>query len=244
MPEFATSFAYEMHENAPAWREAQLLPNEPFVFGGLLDSLASSQPFIELASVLPQRWVNAQTTPEQLRAALRLHLCFDDQNPLADGYERGLTGFWRLVNLLQWLPDMTFTSRNVVRSNIGQVPRPVDSLATIATPDGPTPDATLDASVLAQWQELAELEVLSKQQIALLQRLPLPVPEVGYALQDEAGAIIAEADLAWPALHRAHCFIHDQQADAFITQGWQLTHGELDAELIDTLTQLVTGGKA
>jgi len=169
-------FAYEMHENAPAWREAQLLPNEPFVFGGLLDSLASSQPFIELASVLPQRWVNAQTTPEQLRAALRLHLCFDDQNPLADGYERGLTGFWRLVNLLQWLPDMTFTSRNVVRSNIGQVPRPVDTLVTIATPDGPTPDATLDASVLAQWQELAELEVLSKQQIALLQRLPLPVP--------------------------------------------------------------------
>ncbi|MFM5260284.1 DEAD/DEAH box helicase [Aeromonas veronii] len=237
-------FAYEMHENAPAWREAQLLSDEPFVFGGLLDALASSQPFIELASVLPQRCLINPITPDQLHAALRLHLCFDDQNPLADNYERGLTGFWRLVNLLQWLPDMTFTSRNAVRNNIGQVPRPVDTLVTTATPDGTTSDATLDAGVLAQWQELAELEVLSQQQIVLLQRLPLPVPEVGYALQDDAGAIIAEADLAWPALHRAHCFIDDQQADAFIAQGWQLTHGELDAELIDTLTQLVTGGKA
>ena len=214
------------------------------MFGGLLDALASSQPFIELASVLPQRCLINPITPDQLHAALRLHLCFDDQNPLADNYERGLTGFWRLVNLLQWLPDMTFTSRNAVRNNIGQVPRPVDTLVTTATPDGTTSDATLDAGVLAQWQELAELEVLSQQQIVLLQRLPLPVPEVGYALQDDAGAIIAEADLAWPALHRAHCFIDDQQADAFIAQGWQLTHGELDAELIDTLTQLVTGGKA
>ena len=49
-----------------------------------------------------------------MRSWLRLHICFDDRYTQDDGYEAGLNGFWRLVNLLQFLPDMTFTSRKAV----------------------------------------------------------------------------------------------------------------------------------
>ncbi|MCV5767595.1 hypothetical protein OFN22_29315, partial [Escherichia coli] len=90
---------------------AELLPDEPFVFGGLLDSCNSSQQFIELASVLPQQAIKPTTSVAQMRSWLRLHICFDDRYTQDDGYEAGLNGFWRLVNLLQFLPDMTFTSR-------------------------------------------------------------------------------------------------------------------------------------
>ncbi|HDN9016128.1 TPA: DEAD/DEAH box helicase [Aeromonas salmonicida] len=222
-------FAYEMHENAPGWREPHLLPDEPFVFGGLLDSCGSSQPFIELAVVLPQRYIIPATTVEQMRAALRLHLCFDDRYPEDDDYERGFNGFWRLVNLLQFLPDMTFTSRKAVQ-------QPQHKPATDQTVALPTPELTNDGD----WQEIIDLGLLSTEEIALLQALPLPVPVLGYALQDEQREIIAEADLAWPEQRLAHIVEDEAAAEQFTQHRWQVTTGPLNQQTF----QFLSGGNA
>lgn len=215
-------FAYEMHENAPSARQVQLLPEEPFVFGGLLDSCGSSQPFVELATVLLQRSIKPTTTVEQMREALRMHLCFDDRNPEADGHEKGLNGFWRLVNLLQFLPDMSFTSRQAIH-------HPQEKAAVVESPTAPFKVED------KEWQEIIEFELLTREEMFLLQTASLPVPVVGFALQDEQGEIVAEADLAWPDQQSAIIFEDEAAAEKFKQYGWQVALGPVTSESIQYL---------
>jgi DEAD/DEAH box helicase domain-containing protein len=219
-------FAYEMHENAPGYRQAQLLPDEPFVFGGLLDSCGSSQQFIELASVLPQRYIKPATTADQMRAALRLHVSFDDRYTEDEGYERGLNGFWRLVNLLQFLPDMSFSSRKAVHNPQVQI---------VVEPTEPAPEISDNGD----WNEIIELSLLTAQEISLLQTLAWPVPVLGYPLQNEFGEIVAEADLAWPEQKRALIFEDEASAAPFTNCGWTVVVGPISQETLQSLS----GGK-
>lgn len=215
-------FAYEMHENAPRHRQQYLLPNEPFVFGGLLDSCGSSQPFIELATVLPQHYIKPTTTPEQMRAALTLHLCFDDRYSEDDGYERGLNGFWRLVNLLQFLPNMSFTSRKAA-----QLPQEMFT---------PEPVEVHKPDLGEEWQEAIDLGLLAVDEVALLRTAALPIPEFGYPLQSDIGEIIAEADLAWLAMKIALFYQEGAGHEQFISAGWKVVIGAVNERTIAYLT--------
>ena len=221
-------YAYEMQENAPAWRLAELLPDEPFVFGGLLDSCNSSQQFIELASVLPQQAIKPTTSVAQMRSWLRLHICFDDRYTQDDGYEAGLNGFWRLVNLLQFLPDMTFTSRKTVHL-------PQESVDTKVSA---TPEAVPETD--ESWAEIIEFGLLSAEEIALLQSHSLSAPTLGYELQDDEGEIIAEADLAWPSQKWALIIDNQEFIPLFTTRGWHVAFGPIDE---NTLQHLSGGDK-
>ncbi|EPY9268960.1 hypothetical protein ACXHWO_004841, partial [Escherichia coli] len=221
-------YAYEMQENAPAWRLAELLPDEPFVFGGLLDSCNSSQQFIELASVLPQQAIKPTTSVAQMRSWLRLHICFDDRYTQDDGYEAGLNGFWRLVNLLQFLPDMTFTSRKTVHL-------PQESVDTKISA---TPEAVPETD--ESWAEIIEFGLLSAEEIALLQSHSLSAPTLGYELQDDEGEIIAEADLAWPSQKWALIIDNQEFIPLFTTRGWHIAFGPIDE---NTLQHLSGGDK-
>ena len=216
-------YAYEMQENALAERLEQLIPDEPFIFGGLLDSCGSSQQFIELASVLLQRHVVPATTVSQMRDALRLHICFDDRHPEDSGYEAGLNGFWRLVNLLQFLPDMTFTSRKAVQN-----PQVKTTVTTSAD--------ELAAAYGQDWNEIIELGLLSHEEVTLLQNLPFPVPVMGYELQNELGEIIAEADLAWLEQKKALIFEDEIFAEYFKAAGWYVVVGQINQETIQRLS--------
>ncbi|HAJ4486575.1 TPA: DEAD/DEAH box helicase, partial [Escherichia coli] len=221
-------YAYEMQENAPAWRLAELLPDEPFVFGGLLDSCNSSQQFIELASVLPQQAIKPTTSVAQMRSWLRLHICFDDRYTQDDGYEAGLNGFWRLVNLLQFLPDMTFTSRKAVHL-------PQESVDTKVSA---TPEAVPETD--ESWAEIIEFGLLSAEEIALLQSHSLSAPTLGYELQNDEGEIIAEADLAWPSQKWALIIDNQEFIPLFTTRGWHVAFGPIDE---NTLQHLSGGDK-
>ncbi|EMX1538540.1 DUF1998 domain-containing protein [Escherichia coli] len=221
-------YAYEMQENAPAWRLAELLPDEPFVFGGLLDSCNSSQQFIELASVLPQQAIKPTTSVAQMRSWLRLHICFDDRYTQDDGYEAGLNGFWRLVNLLQFLPDITFTSRKAVH-----LPQESVDTKVSATPEEvPETDES--------WAEIIEFGLLSAEEIALLQSHSLSAPTLGYELQNDEGEIIAEADLAWPSKKWALIIDNQEFIPLFTTRGWHVAFGPIDE---NTLQHLSGGDK-
>lgn len=220
-------FAYEMQENAPIDRIKQLLPDEAFILGGLLDSCGSSQQFIELATVLYQRYVVKSTTPEMMRHALKLHLCFDDRHPEDQGYEAGLNGFWRLVNLLQFLPDMTFTSRMAVHN---PAPKVIVS----------KPDDVTTLVVDSAWHEIFELGFLSLDEIALLKTIPFGVPEMGFELQNELHEIVAEADLAWPQEKKALIYENELFAAQFKLAGWDTVVGSITQE---TIKELLEGDK-
>lgn len=221
-------FAYEMHENAPHHRQSQLLPEEPFVFGGLLDSCESSQRFIELASVLAQRFINPSTSAETMRAALQLHVSFDDRYTKDEGYERGLNGFWRLVNLLQFLPGMSFSSRKAVRS---------PQLQVVVEPEAQEVEIQDSGG---NWSEAIELGLLTAQDVSLLQTLTWPMPIMGYPLQNEFGEIVAEADIAWPENKTALIFEDQASAAPFINSGWTVVVGQISKETIWSLS----GGKS
>ncbi len=213
-----------MQENAPTDRIKQLLPDEPFIFGGLLDSCSSSQQFIELATVLYQRYVVKSTTPEIMFHALKLHLCFDDRHPEDQGYEAGLNGFWRLVNLLQFLPDMTFTSRMAVHNPAQKV--------IVSKPDEVTAPVVDSA-----WHEMFELGLLSLDEIALLQSIPFGVPEIGFELQNELHEIVAEADLAWPQEKKTLIYEKELFAAQFKLAGLDTVVGQITQETINGLLE-------
>ncbi|ENA0665212.1 helicase, partial [Enterobacter roggenkampii] len=165
---------------------------------------------------------------EQMRNWLRLHICFDDRYSQDDGYEAGFNGFWRMVNLLQFLPDMTFTSRKAVNL-------PQESGA-----------AKIETSVVAEiqsdesWAEILEFGLLSAEEVALLQSLSLPAPTVGYELQDDDGEIIAEADLAWPLQKQALIIDNQDFTALFENKGWHVAFGPIDE---NTLQHLSGGDK-
>ncbi|MCW0937423.1 DEAD/DEAH box helicase [Pantoea sp. RG18] len=222
-PGVQQKYAYEMQENASPVRQKQISPDEPFVFGGLLDSCGSSQPFIELASVLLQSYLKITPTADQLCEALRLHLCFDDRHSEDSGYEAGFYGFWRLVNLLQFLPDMSFTSRKAIH-------QPQEKLVVV--PIKAAQEVQSDAS----WAEIIEFELLTSEEIALLQAHDLGAPVPGYALQNDLGEIIAEADLAWPERKQVIIFEDENFASHFTTNGWQVALGPISEETLQHLS--------
>ena len=228
-------YGYEIQENAPAERLETLLPNTPFIFGGLLDSLDTSQKLLELAVVIPvdllqQKYANAEHANQQLRQALQVHLCFDDRNSGEPGYEAALYGFWRVVNIWQGLPGFSFASRKAVKQPLASEPL----LLICVDVKTPVEAVSLD------WQEIQELELLPAEILDQLMESGLPVPEVGYPLCQESGELIAEAELAWEA-QRVAVFTPDfaEDAAAFTEYGWKCLTGEIDNVLIEQIKKYI-----
>src|SRR5262249_45801357 len=66
-----------------------------------------------------------------------------------------------------------------------------------------------------------------------------PLPEVGYALQDEQGRVCAEAELAWPLKQFALLLPEQAEAEAeFVGQGWTVFSTEGGQQkLLDALKE-------
>jgi len=69
-----------------------------------------------------------------------------------------------------------------------------------------------------------------------------PVPEVGFELVGAGGAVLAEAELGWPA-HKVAVLLANRQADvgAFETAGWRTftTGGD---DLVEALANVLAAG--
>ena len=115
--------------------------------------------------------------------------------------------------------------------------------------DMPGLEALQNAPVLQQqnsglpapWVEVLSLVVRETQAWAhALAIADLPAPEVGYELLDDKGRIVAESEMAWPALRVTILLSETGDPSKFEAAGWTcfvVTEGPLPKALMDKLTE-------
>jgi DEAD/DEAH box helicase domain-containing protein len=130
-------------------------------------------------------------------------------------FEREWIGFLRLYNLMQFLPmGFCFTSTGLSKGIYDKL------LIDKANKRG---EKTTDILFDDEWKELKNL--VSKAFQSLIDELVkenIAVPEVGYELQSDDGAIIAEAELAWES--KKLVVLSQEQScytELFVNQGWK-----------------------
>ena len=149
-------------------------------------------------------------------AAVVVHLHDDKASREGSGYRRVWNGVLRLFNLLQFLPGAWWTTRVGVEHGIYPefAPAPVSRPAI-----APISDLSID-----DWKEVIELA--SPDVHGLLAQLSArgaPVPEAGFELLDSRGAVLADAELGWPAQEVAVLLPGHKAHDAVFTEaGWQV----------------------
>ena len=201
--------------------------HEP-AFGGAGAWLDAATPFADLFLALP---LAAVKTPDPAQLLAVLHLRDDDASRHKTNYRPVWNGALRLFNLLQFLPNAWWITREGVQA--GRYPE--------FAPAEPPPQETPPQTLPDDWQaalELAAEALRSPMQNWAANRLP--APEVGYELADEAGRVQAEAELAWP--QQQVVVLHGEQtekASLFKQAGWQVCsvgdNGEGAQRIIDSL---------
>ena len=183
--------------------------HEP-AFGGAGAWLDASTPFADLFLALP---LAAVKTPDPTQLLAVLHLRDDDASRHKANYRPAWNGALRLFNLLQFLPNAWWITREGAQA--GRYPE--------FAPADPPPQETPPPTPSKDWQ--AALELAAAALHGPMQNWAangLPAPEVGYELADDAGRVQAEAELAWPKQRVA--VLHGEQAEKaalFEQAGWQ-----------------------
>ena len=168
-------------------------------------------------------------------AAVVVHLHDDQASREGDGYRRVWNGVLRLFTLLQFLPGAWWTTRTGVERDVyPEFPPPAES------PTPPQPASGLSAEDWKDATELAAPEVHDL--LGELSGRGAPVPEVGFELVGTRGAVLAEAELAWPELQVA-VLLADEHADvsAFRAAAWQAFTTGTD-DLAEALGNVLAGG--
>ncbi|MBM4855841.1 DEAD/DEAH box helicase [Vibrio parahaemolyticus] len=240
------SFEYEMRENASFDRVAELCDGK-YVFGGRLDSLNTERDdqFVEVATTLPfsvfgalaQKRISGQTPSEFLASNLKTHLCFDDR-PLGLAHEgkneadrkKALFGFWRMVNIGQYLPDFTFSSRAALQDySFYASPQTRDEQA----------DAPLSAINSEAWDDILNDELLEEADVRLMQEIGFDAPVVGEEFAGENLEPIGEAELYWPHLKIALLLEKNTELEALLNQqGVRFVIGDICHESLTALKEL------
>lgn len=89
---------------------------------------------------------------------------------------------------------------------------------------------------------LQETEPVLRGPLRELLKAGVPLPEVGFELQDADGAIVAEAELAWPEQRVAG--LRDAQAavaGVFSSKGWAALELDSSGTWVDQFKSLLTG---
>ena len=170
-------------------------------------------------------------------AVVVVHLHDDQESRQHDGYRRIWNGVLRLFTLLQFLPGAWWTTRaGVERDVYPEFPPPAESQAA------PQPASGLSDE---DWEGAADLAAPEVHDLlGELSGRGAPVPEVGCELVGAGGAVLAEAELGWPA-HKVAVLLANRRADAaaFEAAGWQAFTTGAD-ELADALADVLAGGTA
>lgn len=126
-------------------------------------------------------------------------------------FEAAWNGFLRCGNLFQFLPESHFSTADA-------------KAAGISFETGQTEAPSSETETSGEWRDVLELtDARFHGLINRLARGGWAVPEVGFELVNDAGEIIAEAELAWTDLEIA-MLEADQSTDkdAFETAGWRV----------------------
>ena len=168
-----------------------------------------------------------------------VHLHDDEASRAGAGYRSTWNGVLRLFNLLQFLPGAWWTTRVGARSGLypefapaAEGPAVLGFEAEIE-PGPPPGEGWKEAIGLAAPETHALLAKLSAR--------GTPAPEVGFELAGGRGAVIAEAELAWPA-HGVAVLLPDREthAPAFTAAGWQVFESD-DEDLDEALASALAG---
>ncbi|WP_333913426.1 DEAD/DEAH box helicase [Vibrio coralliirubri] len=239
------SFEYEMRENTSHDRRAELCDGN-YVYGGRLDSLNTERDdqFVEVATTLPfavfgalaSRKVSGQTPSEFLVTNLKTHVCFDDR-PLGLAHEgqsesdrkKALFGFWRMVNIGQYLTDFTFSSRAALQDYSFYAP-------------SQTRDEQADVSVSAvdceAWDDILNDELLDEADVRLLQKMSFDAPIVGEEFSGDSFEPIGEVELYWPDLKLALLIEANIELEALLrAQGIHYVIGEINEDTLNALNE-------
>ncbi len=229
-PNLAQKLDYELRENSFGDRVTDLVPAEPFWFGGLLDTLGSSPRMVEIAvsiklAEFSVKGLSKAAFFDHLMNKIKVHICFDDRDHHQLHYKAALNGYWRLINILQFLPDVSWTTRKAVLNS-----------SSISTPEPQASALTLSS---VEWGELLARSLLSGE-LSLLGSEGFTLAEDGYELvkNDE---VIGIAELAWSGAQVA-LFCADEQQDkaVFEQAGWTCLMEPVTPELIDELRLLIS----
>ena len=211
-PEIAQKLELELSENTHESRVLELVTDEPFWFGGLLDSLQSSEKLVEIAVAITlddftgANFDKTQSDLTYLADKLKVHVCFDDEDKEHINFKSALIGYWKVFNLLQCMTDVTWCTK----SSINWVQEPDDTDTLVKHPVG---ENTLEWDLLIK-------ECLLKGELQLLVEAALILPEVGYELMD-GDEVVALAEMVWVEKKIA-VFSADEVEDfeLFKSKGW------------------------
>ena len=206
-------------------REALGVLPPPVAMAGIGTWIGTAPAFFDLFTAFPLAAVQ-QGDPDA--AGVVLHLHDDKASRESNGYRRVWNGVLRLFTLLQFLPGAWWTTRVGVERGIYPEFPPVPASPGVTEPaSGPSAEKWKNVIGLADREVHGLLGELSAR--------GAPVPEVGFELLDTRGAVLAEAELGWPA-HEIAVLLPDQTAHvaAFERAGWRVfTSGTGDvAELL------------
>lgn len=175
--------------------------------------------------------VNRHRKLEDIGSLVVLNL--DDQKSSGS---TSLKGSWieslRLFNLYQFLPHFyAVTASMVAKGYSPDFPR----LSTVAS----SGEASYQS---AQWDELRQLlaEDSLLPAIAQMEREDWPIPEAGYELVGDRGAVVATAELAWQGAKVA-VTLNDEDRNGFRTEGWTAFNCTEFLSSLDTLAQQLKG---
>lgn len=125
-------------------------------------------------------------------------------------FEAAWNGFLRCCNLFQFLPHAYFSTADGKATGI--------NYETAKADESPPETGGSD-----EWREVKEFtDPKLHDLVDHLARKDWPVPEIGFELVNDAGGIVAEAEMAWPDLNTA--FLEADQSsgrDAFAAAGWR-----------------------
>jgi len=234
-PEVAQKLEFEIKENAPEYRAKELIEDEPFWFGGLLDSLKSSEKLVEiLVSIALSDFVKANFNCSEndfvyLSEKFKVHICFDDTDIDNVSYKPSLIGFWKLINVLQFLSDVSWCSKKSIES--GSVLSESHDLEQMVVKLPMSREAS-------KWAECLQ-ETLLSGDIDLLILSEIAIAEIGYELEIN-GEIVAMAELAWES-QKVAVFPQDADEDIeqFNVQDWHCFVDPINEELIEHLIVLI-----
>ena len=167
-------------------------------------------------------------------AAVVLHLHDDKANRESNGYRRVWNGVLRLFTLLQFLPGAWWTTRVGVERDVYPEFPPA--------PEAPAAAEPAEGLSAKDWKHAVELAAPEVHLLlGELSARGAPVPEVGFELLDTRGAVLAEAELGWPA-HEIAVLLPDQKAHvaAFERARWRVFTSEAD-DLAESVAATLAG---
>ncbi len=159
--------------------------------------------------------VEQEAVAEADGRGMRLACLLDDRDERrgTPAFQQVWNGYLRLYNLFQFLPHVLFVTR---RGNEG------GSCANLGAVE-PAGAGAVTEEAGGGWAEVREMT--NAELHPLLDRLAeegWPEPEPGFELADEAGEIVAQAELAWPEWQVA--LLREEELEyeaAFVAAGWR-----------------------